>query len=133
MCQGEIVSASHKVSLVYFSTFEPIDLTPDSIMQRAAVPMLYDSASNPRLPCLYICPVADVLGCAPAFHFSSAATVTPRFHTASRAIGVIDGSEPMQNDQAYFFSDIFLKFYNIIEIIVENKIYNIIKHYIVLK
>jgi hypothetical protein len=27
---------SHKeVSLVYFSTFEPIDLTPDSIMQRA--------------------------------------------------------------------------------------------------
>ncbi len=24
--------------------------------------MLYDSASNPRLPCLYICPVANVLG-----------------------------------------------------------------------
>jgi hypothetical protein len=24
--------------------------------------MLYDSASNSRLPCLYICPVADVLG-----------------------------------------------------------------------
>jgi hypothetical protein len=23
--------------------------------------MLYDSASNPRLPCLYICPVANVL------------------------------------------------------------------------
>ena len=40
----------HKeVSLVYFSTFEPIELTPDSIMQRAGVPMLYDSASNPRL------------------------------------------------------------------------------------
>jgi hypothetical protein len=46
---------SHKeVSLVYFSTFEPIKLTPDSVMQRAGVPMLYDSASNPRLPCLYI-------------------------------------------------------------------------------
>jgi len=59
-------SGSHKeVSLVYFSTFEPIDLTPDSIMQRAGVPMLYDSASNPRLPCLYICPVANVLGRAP--------------------------------------------------------------------
>ncbi len=29
-------SGSHKeVSLVYFSTFEPIDLTPDSIMQLA--------------------------------------------------------------------------------------------------
>ena len=54
-------SASQKeVSLVYFSTFEPIELTPDSIMQQAGVPMLYDSASNPRLPCLYICPVANV-------------------------------------------------------------------------
>ena len=59
-------SKSHKeVSLVYFSTFEPIELTPDSIMQQAGVPMLYDSASNPRLPCLYICPVANVLGRAP--------------------------------------------------------------------
>ena len=59
-------SGSHKeVSLVYFSTFEPIDLTPDSIMQRAGVPMLYDSASNPRLPCLYICRVTNVLGRAP--------------------------------------------------------------------
>ena len=56
----------HKeVSLVYFSTFEPIELTPDSIMQRAGVPMLYDSASNPRLPCLYICLAANVLGRAP--------------------------------------------------------------------
>jgi hypothetical protein len=27
----------------------------------------------------------------------------------------IYGSEPMQNDQAYFLSDIFLKFYNIIK------------------
>jgi hypothetical protein len=54
-----------EVSLVYFSTFEPIGLTPDSIMQRAGVPMLYDSASKPRLPCLYICPEANVLGRAP--------------------------------------------------------------------
>jgi hypothetical protein len=50
---------------VYFSTFEPIELTTDSIMQRAEVPMLYDWASNPRLPCLYICPMANVLGRAP--------------------------------------------------------------------
>jgi hypothetical protein len=64
--QDTLHSGSHKeVSLVYFSTFEPIDLTPHSIMQRAGVPMLYDSASNPGLPCLYICPVANVLGCAP--------------------------------------------------------------------
>jgi hypothetical protein len=53
-------SGLHKeVSLVYFSTFEPIKLTPGSVMQRAGVPMLYDSASNPRLPCLY---VTNVLG-----------------------------------------------------------------------
>jgi hypothetical protein len=61
-----LYSASHKeVSLVYFSTFKPIALTPDSIMQQVGVPMLYDSASNQRLPCLYICPVANVLERAP--------------------------------------------------------------------
>ncbi len=61
-------SGSHKeVSLVYFSTSQPINLTPGSVMRRAGVPMLYvsDSASNPRLPCLYICPVTNVLGRAP--------------------------------------------------------------------
>jgi hypothetical protein len=59
-------SGSHiEVSLVYFSTFEPIKLTPGSVMQRAGVPMLYDSASNPRLPCLYICPVTNVQGQTP--------------------------------------------------------------------
>ncbi len=52
-------------SLVYFSTFEPINLTPGSVKQRAGMPMLYDSASNQRLPCLYICPVTNVLGRAP--------------------------------------------------------------------
>jgi hypothetical protein len=31
-------------------------------MQLAGLPMLYDSANNPRLPFLYICPVANVLG-----------------------------------------------------------------------
>jgi hypothetical protein len=54
-CQGPESSANHKeVSLVYFSTFEPINLTPNSIMQQASVPMLYDTASNQRVPCLYI-------------------------------------------------------------------------------
>ncbi len=83
--KGTMYSASHKeVSPVYFSTFEPIDLTPDSIMQQAGVPMLYDSSSNQCLPCLYICPVANMLGRAsPSFCVSSAATVTPQFHTAS--------------------------------------------------
>jgi hypothetical protein len=56
-----------EVSLVYFSTFEPINLTPNSVMQKAGVPMLYDTvtASNPRLSSLYIGPVANVLGRAP--------------------------------------------------------------------
>ncbi len=59
--KASVHRGSHKkVSLVYFSTFEPIDPTPDRIMQRAGVPMLCDSASNPRLSCLYICPVANV-------------------------------------------------------------------------
>jgi hypothetical protein len=34
-------------------------------MQLAGVPMLYDTASDQRLPCLYICPVANVLRRAP--------------------------------------------------------------------
>jgi hypothetical protein len=66
-CQDKEYSADHKepeVSLVYFSTFEPINpsLTPNSVIQRAKVPMLYYTASNPRLPCLYICLEANVLG-----------------------------------------------------------------------
>ena len=65
-CQGPEYSADHKeVSLVYFSTFEPINLTPNSVMQKAGVPMLYDTASNPRLPSLNICPAANVLLRAP--------------------------------------------------------------------
>ncbi len=91
-------SASHKeVSLVYFSTFKPIALTPDSVMQQAGVPMFYDSASNPRLHCLYICPVANVLGAPPSFRVSSAATVTPRFHTASRTIWVLEAPPPKRS------------------------------------
>jgi hypothetical protein len=98
--KATIHSGSHKeVSLVYFSTFEPIDLTPDRIMQRAGVPMLDDSASNlnPRLPCLYICPVAKCWGTPPSFRASSAATVTPLSHTASRTIGVLFTPPPTRS------------------------------------
>ncbi len=35
--------------------------------------------------------------------------------TAANVPCLIDGSEPMQNDQEHFFSDIFLKSYNIIK------------------
>ena len=89
----------HKeVSLVYFSTFEPIELTPDSIMQRAGVPMLYDSASNPRLPCLYICPVANVLGRAPLIPcFISRYPTIPHRFKDDRRLG--DASADTQRDR----------------------------------
>lgn len=54
-----------EVTLAFFSTFEPVDLTPRSVMQREGVPMFYDSASSSALPSLYICPVKNVLGRVP--------------------------------------------------------------------
>ncbi len=48
-------------SLVFFSTFEPISLTPDSCMQRNGIPMVYERAAS-QLPTLYVCPVENVLG-----------------------------------------------------------------------
>ena len=99
--KASVHGGSHKeVSLVYFSTFEPIDLTPDSIMQRAGVPMLYDSASNPRLPCLYICPVANVLGRAPlipCFIGGNRHPTIPYRFKDDRRIG--DGSADTQRDR----------------------------------
>ena len=47
-------------SLVFFNTFEPISLTPDSCMQQKGVPMLYERAAN-QVPTLYVCPVDNVL------------------------------------------------------------------------
>jgi hypothetical protein len=51
-------------SLVFFSTFEPISLTPDSCMQEKGVPMLYERSAT-VLPSLYVCPVENVLGRVP--------------------------------------------------------------------
>jgi hypothetical protein len=56
---------SHReVSLVFFSTFEPIDLQRDSVLQRNGIPMLYERAAS-QLPTLYVCPVENALGRAP--------------------------------------------------------------------
>jgi hypothetical protein len=41
-----------------------------------------------------------------------------RFTLAQQVQQTIDGSKPMQNNQAYSLSDIFLKFYNIIKNII---------------
>jgi hypothetical protein len=49
------------VSLVFFSTFEPITLIPDSCMQKKGVPILYEQAAA-QVPTLYVCPVKNVLG-----------------------------------------------------------------------
>ena len=51
-------------SLVFFNTFEPLSLTPDSCMQQKSVPMLY-ARSRTVLPSLYVCPVENVLGRVP--------------------------------------------------------------------
>ena len=68
LCQAgdqENVSTHTKVSLVFFSTFEPITLSPDHIMQAdKKVPMLY-KRSEKELPTLYVCPVENVLGRVP--------------------------------------------------------------------
>ena len=45
---------SLEVSLAFFSTFEPINLMPDSIMQRQGVPKLFDSGSCAAPPSLYL-------------------------------------------------------------------------------
>ena len=53
--------------------------------------MLYDSASNQHLPCLYICPVANVLGCAPLIPCfidrNSHPTIPYRFKDDHRRLG----------------------------------------------
>ena len=55
-----------EVSLVFFSTFEPINITPQSIMQRNGVPMFYDTASSSGIePSLYLCLAGNVLGRVP--------------------------------------------------------------------
>ena len=48
--------SKHKeLYLVFFSTFEPITLTPGVVTQRNGGPMLYDTASSSNLPSLYLC------------------------------------------------------------------------------
>ena len=59
-------TASHRqLALVFFSTFEPINLPIDSVMKREGVPMFFDSASSTNLPSLYLCRAENVLGRVP--------------------------------------------------------------------
>ena len=52
------------VSLVFFSTFEPISLTPDGCMQEKGVPMVYERAAT-QLQTPYVVPVENILGSVP--------------------------------------------------------------------
>lgn len=78
----------HKeVSLAFFSTFEPIDLTPFSVLQRQGVPMLYDSASSAAIPFLYICHCKNILGRVPLIPCFVAGNSHPTIpHSYSRQI-----------------------------------------------
>jgi hypothetical protein len=58
--QAEDKFSHREIYLVFFSTFEPISLTPDSCMQKNGIPML-----SSLLPTLYVCPVENVLGRVP--------------------------------------------------------------------
>jgi hypothetical protein len=61
-----------QLALVFFSTFEPINLPIDSVMKREGVPMFYHSASSTNLPSLYLCRAENVLGRVPMMQCRSA-------------------------------------------------------------
>jgi hypothetical protein len=54
-------SSHWEVSLVFFSTFEPISLPRDSYLQKSGMPMQFKPAASQR-PTLYVCTVENVLG-----------------------------------------------------------------------
>ena len=75
-----------EVSLAFFSSFEPVDLTPGSIMQRRNVPMLYDSASCAAIPSLYLCHVKNILGRVPMIPCFLAGNTHPTIPHSLRAL-----------------------------------------------
>ena len=55
------IASKHRhmeLPLVFFSTFDSINIRPHSVKQRNGVPMLFDSASSSNKPSLYTCPVS---------------------------------------------------------------------------
>ena len=78
-----------QLALVFFSTFEPINLPIDSVMKREGVPMFYDSASSTNLPSLYLCRAENVLGRVPMMQCFVAGYSTP---TLSHRFGDSDGA-----------------------------------------
>ena len=75
---------THEIlNLVFFNTFEPIDLTPDSILQLHCVPMLFE-ASDGDMPTLYLAPLKCVLGRVPLMPCYLQGNETPTIPYCSR-------------------------------------------------
>ena len=55
------MSSHRKLSLVFFNTFDPIQLSPESVMHEKDIPTLCEDAPS-QIPTMYICPVTNVLG-----------------------------------------------------------------------
>ncbi len=87
-----------EVSLAFFNTFEPVELTPDSVMQSRGVPMFYDSASSAAIPSLYICHVKNILGRVPMMpcfvEGNKQHTIPYRFRTQRGRAGWAADSRP---------------------------------------
>ena len=71
-----------QLALVFFSTFEPINLPIDSVydrtvMKQEGVPMFYDSASSTNLPKFHQCRADNVLGRVPMMPCFVAGNSTP--------------------------------------------------------
>ena len=101
-----------EVTLVFFSTFEPINLTPDSVLQREHVPMLYDSASTDSLPSLYICHVRNVLGRVPLMPCfvggNSNPTIPHSFRSRNLSGGVADTRHDKGNGSRLYEVNIWM-------------------------
>jgi hypothetical protein len=78
--QMEDKGSHREVSLVFYSTFEPISLPRDSYMQSSGIPMLYEQAAS-QLPTLYVFPVVNVLGRVPLIPYYMMGTSRTRFLT----------------------------------------------------
>ena len=55
------VTSHRTLSLVFFNTFDPIQLSPESVMHEKVAQMLCEDAPS-QIPTMYICPGTNVLG-----------------------------------------------------------------------
>ena len=55
------VMSHEKLSLAFFSTFDPIELSPQSVVHEKVVLMLCEDTPS-RISTMFICPVTNVLG-----------------------------------------------------------------------